>query len=107
MVINMGYTSWRGKPELSAQEVGRLKALAKEGIASRAEIRDLKQKLKSALHDAKVWKERYQKLQEQTKDLLEAVKRAPVRVMELVRSILHTEPEKEEKRPHAREEQER
>ena len=42
------------------------------------------------------WKRKYEKLQEQTKDFMAALKRAPRKVKEFIQFMLHTEPEKPE-----------
>ena len=77
--------------ELTPQEGETLKQLAKKGIAADAAVADLKQKLASALKDARIWKERYEKLLAQTKDFLAAIQRAPERVRAFLDHILHTE----------------
>ena len=70
--------------------------LAKEGIASRGLIGDLKNKVETLKRDVSVWKRKYEKLQEQTKDFMAALKRAPRKVKEFIQFMLHTEPEKPE-----------
>ena len=62
-------------------------------VVADAVISDLKQKLTSARKDARIWKDRYEKLLEQTKDYLTAVKRAPEKVRAFLDRILHTERE--------------
>ena len=59
------------------------------------EIQDYikQQKLTTARKDARIWKERYEKLLEQTKDFLAAVKRAPEKVRAFLDRILHSERE--------------
>ena len=68
-----------------------MKQLARKGVVADTVISDLKQKLTSARKDARIWKERYEKLLEQTKDFLAAVKRAPEKVSAFLERILHTE----------------
>ena len=68
-----------------------MKQLARKGVVADAVISDLKQKLATARKDARIWKERYEKLLEQTKDFLAAVKRAPEKVRAFLDRILHTE----------------
>lgn len=61
------------------------------------EVTDLKKKLEAAVHDATVWKSRYEKLKVETKDFVAAIKRAPERLKQFIDEILHTdrsEPEK-------------
>ena len=67
-----------------------------EGVASRGLIGDLKNKVETLKHDVSVWKRKYEKLQEQTKDFMAALKRAPRKVKEFIQFMLHTEPEKPE-----------
>ena len=49
-------------------------------------------KVETLKRDVSVWKRKYEKLQEQTKDF----KRAPRKVKEFIQFILHAEPEKPE-----------
>ena len=80
-----------GKVEFSQQEAEDLKQLAKKGIAADTTIKDLKRDLKSARRDAQIWKRRYEELKEQTKDFLDAVRKAPERVMSFIFNVLHAE----------------
>ena len=90
-IDGMGRKTFTGKLELTPQEGETLKQLAKKGVVADAVISDLKQKLTSARKDARIWKDRYEKLLEQTKDFLTAVKRAPEKVRALLERILHTD----------------
>ena len=90
-IDSMGRKTFTGKLELTPQEGETLKQLARKGVVADAVISDLKQKLTSARKDARIWKERYEKLLEQTKDFLAAVKRAPEKVRAFLDGILHTE----------------
>lgn len=96
-IDGMGRKTFTGKLELTPQEGETLKQLARKGVVADAVISDLKQKLTSARKDARIWKDRYEKLLEQTKDYLTAVKRAPEKVRAFLDRILHTE--REESRP--------
>ena len=96
-IDSMGRKTFTGKLELTPQEGEALKQLARKGVVADAVISDLKQKLTSARKDARIWKDRYEKLLEQTKDYLTAVKRAPEKVRAFLDRILHTE--REESRP--------
>lgn len=87
----MGRKTFTGKIELTLQEGETLKQLARKGVVADAVISDLKQKLTTARKDARIWKDRYEKLLEQTKDFLTAVKRAPEKVRAFLDRILHTE----------------
>lgn len=90
----MGRKTFTGKLELSAQEGDRLKDLAKRGIAATSALSDLKKKLETARNDARIWKERYEKLFEQTKVFIAAMKKAPERMRAFMAQILRSEPEK-------------
>ena len=86
--------------ELTAQEASFLKEQAKRGISAAAVISDLKKKLEASRQDARIWKDRYESLQAQTKDFLAALKKAPEAVKAFLSRILHMEkkePEKEKK----------
>ena len=93
-IDNMGRKTFTGKLELSAQEGTRLKELAKRGIAATAALSDLKKKLEAARNDARIWKERYEKLFEQTKVFIAAMKKAPEKMKAFMAQILRSEPEK-------------
>ena len=81
---------------MTPQDAQFLKELAREGVASRGLIGDLKNKVETLKRDVSVWKRKYEKLQEQTKDFMAALKRAPRKVKEFIQFILHAEPEKPE-----------
>ena len=81
---------------MTPQDAQFLKELAREGVASRGLIGDLKNKLETLKRDVSVWKRKYEKLQEQTKDFMAALKRAPRKVKEFIQFILRAEPEKPE-----------
>ena len=70
--------------------------ISMEGIASRGLIGGLQNKVETLKRDVSVWKRKYEKLQEQTKDFMAALKRAPRKVKEFIQFMLHTEPEKPE-----------
>ena len=81
---------------MTPQDAQFLKELAKEGVASRGLIGGLQNKVETLKRDVSVWKRKYEKLQEQTKDFMAALKRAPRKVKEFIQFMLHTEPEKPE-----------
>ena len=68
-----------------------LKERAKMSLIQETQITDLKNKLSSAKKDIGIWKKRYEALYEQTKEFLEAVKRAPEKIKTVIQQILHTE----------------
>ena len=93
-IDNMGRKTFTGKLELTSQEGDRLKELAKRGIAATAALSDLKKKLEAARNDARVWKERYEKLFEQTRVFIAAMKKAPEKMKAFMAHILRSEPDK-------------
>ena len=90
-IDSIGRKTFTGKLELSAQEGERLKDLAKRGIAATAALSDLKKKLEAARNDARIWKERYEKLFEQTKVFISAMKKAPEKMKAFMAQILRSE----------------
>ena len=81
---------------MTTQEASYLKEQAKRGISAAAVISDLKKKLESSRQDTRIWKERYESLQTQTKDFLAALKKAPEAVKTFLSRILHMEKSKPE-----------
>ena len=90
----MGRKTFTGKLELTSQEGDRLKELAKRGITAAAALSVLKKKLEAARNDARIWKERYEKLFEQTKIFIAAMKKAPEKMKTFMAQILRSEPDK-------------
>jgi len=88
-IDNMGRRTFTGKLEFTQQESEKLKQLARNGIAADSEIADLKRQLQSAKRDIQIWKQRYERLLEQTRDFLAALKRAPEKVREFISRVLH------------------
>ena len=95
-IDSIGKKTISGNISMTPQDAQFLKELAKEGVASRGLIGDLKNKVEMLKRDVSVWKRKYKKLQEQTKDFMAALKRAPRKVKEFIQFMLHTEPEKPE-----------
>ena len=95
-IDSMGRKTFTGKIEFTPQEAERLKNLAKKAISASAVIADLKKKLEVARQDVRIWKDRYEALQTQTKDFLAALKKAPEAVKNFISRILHMEKSKPE-----------
>ena len=95
-IDSMGRKTFTGKIEFTHHEAERLKNLAKKAISASAVIADLKKKLDAARQDTRIWKERYEALQTQTKDFLAALKKAPEAVKNFISRILHMEKSKPE-----------
>ncbi len=99
-IDSMGRKTFTGKIKFTPHEAEQLKKLAKKAISASAVISDLKKKLEAARQDVRIWKERYESLQAQTKDFLAALKKAPEAVKNFISRILHMEkkePEQEKK----------
>lgn len=93
-IDKMGQTTITGKVQLTQEEAANLKKLAKAGVSAKAEILDLKHALTKAKKDIAIWKDRYEKLKEQTKDFMKALKRAPELVNAFVKQVLLVEVDK-------------
>ena len=99
-IDSMGRKTFTGKIEFTPHEAEQLKNLAKKAISASAVIADLKKKLETAQQDSRIWKDRYESLQTQTKDFVAALKKAPEAVKNFISRILHIEksdPEREKK----------
>jgi len=90
-----------GQIVVKPDEVKNIKRLAREGAASRTEIYELKFALNRANHeiatvakDRDTWKERYQSLHAKVWLFLNALKRAPRRVMDFLASVMREPPER-------------
>ena len=93
-IDSMGQSTLLGKVQFSTREAERLKGLDKEALLSRAEIEALSRELGAAKNEAALWKSRYEKLLEQTKDFLAALRRAPELVRSFIAKVCSMEPEK-------------
>ena len=90
-IEEIGKTNFFGKVEMTQDDCTYLKERAKLSMIQETQITDLKNKLSSAKKDIGIWKKRYEALYEQTKEFLEAVKRAPEKIKTVIKQILHTE----------------
>ena len=90
-IDSMGRKTFTGKIEFTPHEAEQLKNLAKKAISASAAITDLKKKLEAARQDTRIWKDRYESLQAQTKDFMPALKKAPEAVKAFLSRILHME----------------
>ena len=98
-IDSMGQSTLLGKLQFSSGEAERLKGLAKEALLSRTEIGTLSRELVEAKNEAALWKSRYEKLLEQTKDFLAALRRAPELVRSFIAKVCSMEPEKNRDKP--------
>lgn len=90
-IEEIGKTNFFGKVEMTQDDCTYLKERAKMSLIQETQITDLKNKLSSAKKDIGIWKKRYEALYEQTKDFLEAVKRAPEKIKAFIQQIIHSE----------------
>lgn len=90
-IEEIGKTNFFGKVEMTQDDCTYLKERAKLSMIQETQITDLKNKLSSAKKDIGIWKKRYEALYEQTKEFLEAVKKAPEKIKTVIQQILHTE----------------
>ena len=93
-IDSMGQSTLLGKVQFSTGEAERLKGLAKEALLSRSEIDVLSRELGAAKNEAALWKSRYERLLEQTRDFLAALRRAPELVRSFIAKVCSMEPEK-------------
>ena len=93
-IDSMGQSTLLGKVQFSTGEADRLKGLAKEALLSRTEMATLSRELGEAKNEAALWKSRYEKLLEQTKDFLAALRRAPELVRSFIAKVCSMEQEK-------------
>lgn len=90
-IEEIGKTNFFGKVELTQDECTYLKERAKLSLIQETQITDLKNKLSYAKRDIGIWKKQYEALYEQTKEFLEAVKRAPEKIKAIIQQIIHSE----------------
>ena len=90
-IEEIGKTNLFGKVEITQDDCTYLKERAKLSMIQETQITELRNKLSSAKKDIGIWKKRYEALYEQTKEFLEAVKRAPEKIKTVIQQILHTE----------------
>lgn len=90
-IEEIGKTNFFGKVEMTQDECTYLKERAKMSLIQETQITELKNKLSSAKKDIGIWKKRYEALYEQTKEFLEAVKRAPEKIKAFIQQIIHSE----------------
>ena len=93
-IDSMGQSTLLGKVQFSTGEAERLKGLAKEALLSRLEMATLSRELEDSKNEAALWKSRYERLLEQTRDFLAALRRAPELVRSFLAKVCGMEPEK-------------
>ena len=97
-IDSMGRKNIFGKIEFTKQEVEGLKELAKSGISAKVQINELKNSLQRALESARIWRNRYEDLREQTREFLVVMKKAPEKIKVFIKHLL------EEKQPQQKQE---
>jgi len=76
------------KVELTAEEFDKLTALAKFGIKAQSTIENLNDRLREMTHKYNTVKTAFDKLKEETKQFVEAVKEAPERVVNFLTDVI-------------------
>ena len=97
-IDSMGRKNIFGKVEFTKQEAEGLKELAKSGISAKVQINELKNSLQRALESARIWRNRYEDLREQTREFLVVMKKAPEKIKVFIKHLL------EEKQPQQKQE---
>ena len=90
-IDRMGRKTLLGRVEFTQDEAKVLKDMAKASFTANALIAKLKEQLADAKRAAQIWKERYEKLWDQTYDYVQALKRMPMQVKNYLHNLLHTE----------------
>ena len=85
-----------GKINVTQDELDYLKDFAREGANSRVIIKDLTEKVKRVEGERDTWKSKYEKLLERAGLFIEAVKHAPKKVVDFLKSVLREPPEIQE-----------
>jgi hypothetical protein len=98
-INSVGKKNLVGQIVLTESELDYVQGFAREGVKSRPKIKELQQQLADTRRDRDAWKSKYEKLWEQVKDIVAALKRAPRRLWATIRDILagpaeEKEPEK-------------
>ena len=97
-IDSMGRKNIFGKIEFTKQEAEGLKELAKSGISAKVQINELKNNLQRALESARIWRNRYDDLREQTREFLVVKKKAPEKIKVFIKHLL------EERQPEQKQE---
>ncbi|MCL2343137.1 MAG: plasmid recombination protein [Firmicutes bacterium] len=85
-----------GQIVVTPEDLDYVKAFAREGAASRVKLSGLVQKIKRVEADRDAWKFKYERLMNRAALFLDAMKRAPNRVMEFLKTVLREPPELQE-----------
>ena len=97
-IDSMGRKNIFGKIEFTKQEAEGLKELAKSCISAKVQINELKNNLQRALESARIWRNRYEDLREQTREFLIVMKKAPEKIKVFIKHLL------EERQPEQKQE---
>lgn len=90
-IDHMGKETFTGNVQFTKPEAKKLKKLAKQSIEYKSKMISLNNELEEAKKDIGIWKRRYEELKKQTKDFIEAIRKAPELVKSFIRKVLHTE----------------
>ena len=89
-IDRMGRKTLLGRVEFTQDEAAVLKDMAKASLSANALIAKLQEQLTEAKHTAQIWKERYEKLWDQTYDYVQAVRLEPERVRSFLHGLIKT-----------------
>ena len=95
-------TLFGGKRELTSSDWETISELAKKGLLSDVHIADFKEKLAATQKDANIYRRRWESLQSEVKPLLDALRRSPNKMTELVKNIMEEPPERSAQNPDQR-----
>ena len=73
-IDSIGKKTISGNISMTPKDAQFLKDLAKEGVASRGQIGNLMNRVETLKRDVSAWKRKYEKLQEQTREFMAALK---------------------------------
>jgi len=95
-------TLFGGKRELTSSDWETISELAKKGLLSDVHIANFKEKLAATQKDANIYRRRWESLQSEVKPLLDALRRSPNKMTELVKNIMEEPPERSAQNPDQR-----
>ena len=90
-IDHMGKETFTGNVQFTKPEAKKLKKLAKQSIEYKSKMISLNNELEESKKDIVICKRRYEELKKQTKDFIEAIRKAPELVKSFIRKVLHTE----------------
>lgn len=86
-IESMAKRKLSGKVELTAGDWNEVAALAKKGVAARAKLHDMRERLTGAQKDATIYKERWEKVSEETREYRAIAKKDPERTRAAMEAV--------------------